>query len=142
LTGVGGIIGSLFAGSDLGDFNIGGFIITSVFATVGNGVKGNFTVGGLGIRDSLFTGGSSTGNVIATGRGEHLDLLDFGSSVRLSENYDYDPYFGVVPNELTDLHSYLGTSVIRHTNIAGVTNSGMMDNVVLKGARNLGKVEA
>lgn len=143
LTGIGGIIGSQFAGADMGNFNVAGFgILNSEFSTLGDGTIGNVSAGGFGMRGVLLTGGASMGDLTATGNGSHLDVLNYGESVRLSENNGVDPMFGLAPSRLTDLHAFLGTSVLNSTDIAGVTNSGIMEDVIAAGKQNLGDVSA
>lgn len=160
LSGHGGIIGSQFVANDIGEIRVvGGFgIINSVVATIAT--MGNTTADGFGIRFTNFAGGSIQGDIIATGHGALLSVLDYSESVRLSErltpgspNGLFDPFFGRLPNFMTDLHTFFGTSVqqigdpndpnaIPAGALPGVTEAGVIEDTFANGQLNLGNVQA
>lgn len=143
LRGNGGILGSVLAGADIGNITVsGGFGIVNSFVSLAvDGTMGNVTVDGLGIRSAVFDGGTSMGNITATGRGDVLNVLNYSGSVRQSESLAFDPYTGLSMNINLDLHEFLGTSATDSA-IDGVTNAGVIDGLIAYASRDLGRLSA
>lgn len=143
VNGNGGVIGTLFAYHHIGDVTVNkGFgLFDSDFATVGDGTIESISTDGYGIRDTDFSGGSSVGSIVANGNGSLDSTVNFSSDVRLSEVDTFDPNFGFEPNELTDIHALLGTSATTPV-IAGVTDTGIIQDDNFVGNRDLSRVKA
>lgn len=141
--GNGGIIGTLISFHHTGDITVkGGFGIFKAFMpTVGDGTIESISTDGYGIRNTSFEGGSSVGSIIANGNGSLDSTVNFSSDVRLSEVDAFDPNFNFQPNELTDIHSILGTSATTPV-IAGVTDTGAIVDSSFVGNRDLSRVKA
>jgi len=144
VTGPGGIIGSALYGLNAGDVEVrGGFGIlnsTITFSVGDTAVCGNTIADGFGIRDVLFRGGGTQGDIIATGRGELLSTLDYSNEVRFSETYGlagWDPLFDQYLDGRNDIHAFLGTSALAPLDVAGV-----MDLVIGQASYDLGIVRA
>jgi hypothetical protein len=136
-----GIMGSVFAASDVGPISANFAFFDSIVGVVGDGRIDKITVGGYGIRDVTLFGGASDSGFNATGNGSLLSTDQMSSDVRLSESEEFDPYFHFIPNKLTDIHATLGTSAAA-PNIAGRTDTGIIENVDARGSRDLGPVSA
>src|SRR5205085_9150113 len=65
----------------------------------------------------------------------------FTGSVRMSGITDVDPFFGTTPNELTDLHKYLGTSA-KVGKKKGISSSGLIEDVSARASRELNILSA
>lgn len=152
IDGNGGIIGSLFGAADIGKISVAptGFgLFSSFFTTPGPGRALGFEIGGYGIRNTFMNTGTSLSNLVATGNGASLPVTGFSPTVRFSEqaggatplNPFFDPFFGTVPTVLTDLHVYLGTSSAQ-PEIAGRTDTGVIEATSALGSRDLGNVRA
>jgi len=113
IVGDGGIIGAFIRASSIGRIHVdGGFgIFTSCIAsTGGNGRIGDVTVDGFGLYGIWFSGGAFIEDVLATGRGDLGNAMDYTPTVRQSEDYLYEPLFGSRMSILNDIHAVLGTS--------------------------------
>ncbi len=144
LRGNGGIIGSVFIAHDIDTVHVqGGFgIFNSVFASVGVGRINRIIADGYGLRGLYVTGGGSLTELNATGDGRQLNSEQYSYQVRLSEfGYRVDPFFGIAPNPLTDLHAALGTTK-QNRMIDNVTNSGVIEDTLAEGGIDLNAVYA
>lgn len=139
----GGIIGLRVGARNIGDTTIrDGFgLFNSVYSVPGVGTIGNVTADGYGVRIVTFHGGSSQGDIIATGQGELLSTLAYSPTVRYSETFEYDPIHDQRINRLNDLHKVLGTSVIGPTRV-DLSEAGVIDDVYAHGSGDLGVVSA
>jgi len=79
--------------------------------------------------------------LVARGDGKQIDTNSYTGSVRMSGVTDVDPFFGTTPNELTDLHKYLGTSA-KAGKKKGISNSGLIEDVTASGTRELNVLQA
>lgn len=142
LRGVGGMLSTNVIAGDIGKTTIDdGFgMLNSFYAVLGEGFKDDVVVDGFGIRDVAFSGGASQGDILAKGRGEVLDPADFTSSVRLSESFEFDPFFHF-PADLPQfsLNSFLGGSFLEADT---VNRAGLIDNTIAEGSRDLDMVSA
>lgn len=151
VSGRGGIIGTRIAAGNVGTVNVDdGFgIFASHIYGVGSGQINRISTDGYGLRYMMVAPGASLNTITARGNGELIPTTKFTPSVRLSETQpidpyfqqSFDPYFGTNPNLLTDIHTVLGTSQ-SVTTIPGVTDAGVMENVDVRGFRNLGTASA
>lgn len=143
VNGYGGIIGLLARTNNMGPISsVGGFgIMNSEFTTLGNGRFSPIVADGYGLRGVDFRGGQSLESINVTGDGSRLKTTAFEPSVRLSESLAIDPFYGIKPSPLTDLHVVLGTtkaSPIRK----GVSNSGSIDLSTLAVSRDVTLIKA
>jgi hypothetical protein len=149
VSGDGGIIGSSFEAATIGPVSVSGFgLLESSFVVPGNGLMAGIQAGGYGIRDVRINAGSDLGYLKATGNGSNLPTNKVSTDVRFSESSrttdelsTADPFFGLTPNRLIDIHANLGTSS-RTPSIKGITNTGIIEDVLATGSRNLGTVSA
>jgi len=142
-TGSGGIIGTYISAPDIGDIVSTGFGIlsTSIVPVGGAKVVNSVRGSGYGIRAVTIEGGASLNELIASGNGQNISTAVYTPSVRISEtNLRYDPFTGFASSAATDLHAVLSTSAATPI-IEGVTNSGVIEDVVASGQRDLGRVE-
>lgn len=143
--GNGGIIGSLIAGEHVGTVGVAdsGFgIFDSRFEVLGDGTIIGVSAGGYGIRFSEFRGGASIGTLTARGNGTNLPIGNFPLSVRQSETgAAFDAATGLPLTFINDLDTYLRTSQATQT-IVGSTESGVIENTVIVGSRDLGNLNA
>ncbi|MCC7408806.1 MAG: hypothetical protein IT442_12090, partial [Phycisphaeraceae bacterium] len=143
INGRGGIIGSYIGGTDMGPISVrGGFgIIHSVIEMGTWGSLASLYVDGYGLRDSRIIGGERIGDITLGGRGQSIAAspLIFTPSVFQSE-LGVNP-FGQAISVYSDLHAYLGTSAATRE-IAGVTDTGVIEDSVVKSARYLANVRA
>lgn len=150
VAGPGGVIGLHASATFGGNISVaGGFgILNSRFRYFGGDTSemGNTTVDGFGIRNVTFFGGGKQGDIIATGRGNLISTLDYSQTVRFSETYAYDPATGTggfdplfdqLISPLTDIHAFLGTSLV-----APLDTAGMMENVAGRGSLDVGNIRA
>jgi hypothetical protein len=150
VTGNGGIIGTLIAANDISSINSAGFgIIESIIITAGTDQIQSVVGAGYGIRGTTIDAGSFIGVVAAVGGAANLSVASVSPSVRQSEilpidanlGFQIDPSTGTVPNQLTDIDSYLGTS--RETPIInGTTDTGVLEDDVITASTNLNNVFA
>lgn len=142
--GNGGIIGSVISAADIQLVRvIDGFgIFTSDILTLSDGRIGHVIADGYGIRYGQIGDGGSVTEINATGNGQQVNSEGVSASVRLSEfGYRLDPFFGVAPNVLTDIHHVLGTT--RNNRIIdNVTNSGIIEGLFSNGSRDLNALYA
>ncbi len=143
LAGSGGIIGAYFRLSNLGPVEIrNGFgIFNTVFDLTGAGRLLPITTDGYGIRNSVFRGGAYAVAFNARASGKYLNTNSFTPSVRLAQNYKFDPYSGVPISFFTDLYYALGTSPkkpVRHASSYG----GAIENSQFVSSRDLGSMIA
>jgi hypothetical protein len=145
ISGNGGMIGANVIAANIGPVTVSkqGFgILESDFAVGGAGVIGKISAGGYGIRGTSFSGGAGLQALNATGNGSEVPVSRFSSDVRQSESsVTFDPFFGIAPNKLTDLDAYLGTTAAAPV-IKGVTDSGVIEDVVAVGSTFLGSITA
>lgn len=143
LSGVGGIIGSSIQGNVIDTVRVnGGFgMISSTVNTAGDTEVNRIDVDGYGIRSSLIDGGSRVNQIVANGSGKRLDTLSYTSSVRLSEDNSFDPFFGTAPNGRTDLHLFLGTTESAPKR-KGVSNQGVIADSQIVASESAGTIAA
>jgi hypothetical protein len=145
--GNGGILSSEFIGSNLGPVLVGkqGFgIFSATFLTGGNGVFGNISAGGYGIRSSSIESGAVVQGFNATGNGSQLPVTNFGTDVRpsdLSGNDGFDPFTGFEVDALDDLNAALGTSA-QVPVVTGSTDTGVLEDDVIAVSTSIGNVNA
>jgi len=147
VSGDGGIIGTGVVSENIGPVNVSRFLFNSFFQQAGSGIQGDVNVGGYGIRAVQFVA-FTAGTIAATGNGSQLSTNNVSSSVRLSEGellqvdgQSLDPFFLTQPNRLTDIHAFLGTSSATPV-IANVTNTGVIEDMDARFARDIGTVRA
>jgi hypothetical protein len=138
VTGDGGIIGTNIITGDAGVISsLGGFgIFTTNVVTGTLGTVQEVITSGYGERDFTFIGGATFGELIAEGNGSLESTANFSPDVQYSENSAFDPYFGTIPNTLTDIDSYLGTTAAEPV-IPGVTDTGIVENATMEGTVSL-----
>ena len=143
LTGIGGIIGSYIRAADVGPITVsGGFGMVETTIQAGpNSTIDSIVVDGYGIRSSTFDGGGRIRNINARGDGTRLSTNTWTSSVRLSTNNSFDPFFLTPPNSQTDLHTFLGTTQTSPRR-KGVSNSGIIADSEFIASRDLGSMTA
>lgn len=143
IDGIGGVIGSFFAASDIGLIQInGGFgVITSGFSVGGAGNFDGIVTDGYGVRDSSFNGGATLKQIVARGTGKRVATTSYSSSVRNSESNRFDPYTGQSFDGTNDLHAYLGTSA-RAPKRVGISDTGVIEDSDFVGGRDLTRIEA
>jgi hypothetical protein len=143
--GNGGIIGSFIGGEHIGTIGVSdsGFgIFDSHIQTLGDGTIIGISAGGYGLRFTTIVGGASVGAITARGNGTNLPIGNFPTEVRQSENGAvFDPTTGLPITFLNDLDSYLGTTLATQQ-IVGSTESGVIENSVIVGSRDLGTLNA
>ena len=145
LNGNGGIMGSLILAGDFNAIDVrGGFgIISSSILTAAQFNPNNVVAtDGLGIRNTTISAGLSLNRVHARGDGARLDVNQYRPTVlQSSSKRRYDAFTGRALTIGNDLHKFLGTSK-SVSSISGVTNSGIIEDVNVNGALNLGSMEA
>jgi hypothetical protein len=147
VSGNGGIIGGSFQAADIGLIDVnGGFgIFTTDIETGGTGVVGGLEADNYGIRNVTANVGGSMQFLNARGDGSSVSTAAFSPSVRRSElgftGITPDPLTGFPQNVLTDIHAVLGTSGAQ-PELAGRTDTGVMENIDVRGQRDLGNVRA
>jgi hypothetical protein len=147
VSGNGGIIGTSFQAADIGLIDVnGGFgIFTSGIELAGEGVLGGIESDGYGFRSVLINAGGSLNFMLAHGDGTSVSTASFSPSVRRTElgygGINADPLTGFASNTLTDIHAYLGTSA-GTPEIAGRTDTGIMENIDVRGQRDLRTIRA
>ncbi|MFT3788860.1 MAG: hypothetical protein QM770_22260 [Tepidisphaeraceae bacterium] len=146
LKGKGGIIGSTFSAATMGAINIsGGFgFITSELSARSDATFGGIVTDGLGIRNSVLTGGRQVANVVAHGTtGKLLSIADYSGSVRYSRSKSpiFDPYSGRALDANNDIYKALNMPR-GPEKLSGVTNEGIIENTIMRGGRELSNLEA
>ncbi len=143
--GNGGILGSQVLGNHVGPVTVAptGFgIFDTLFAVLGDGTFLGITGGGYGVRDVFVAGGASVGALSATGDGSSLPITNFPSNVRNSEQgLGFSPITGQLLSPANDLDTYLGTSLATPI-LNGSTESGVIEDTVIIGSRDVGSVNA
>jgi len=146
----GGIIGSYFLARSVGAININGFGMISTKDTGPfDGLIGQITTSGYGLRDDEIGQGATITGLNATGNGSNLPTTAVTESVRLSEtapvdpvfHVAFDPFSGRLLSNLYDLHAQLGTGAGIPV-INGVTDTGVLEDVTALTQRDLGNVFA
>jgi hypothetical protein len=117
-----------------------GMITTEVNSTTGATMRG-VDIGGLGIRASIYSGGSFINNVNATGNGKVLDVRNFSKSIRVDEYAYFDLMTGVAPNAANNINLFLGTTR-KLPAIEGVTNAGVIQDSIINSARSINSVNS
>jgi hypothetical protein len=142
VNGIGGIIGGVIAGRNVGPIaSVNGFgIFNSKVVADGGSVLQSVTADGYGIRGSYFSSGT-TNAINARGNGALATATGFSGSVRASENGTFDPYSGRFLDKFNDLHKALGTSKTR-ARLASVSVTGVIEDTQFLGQRNLGSLTA
>ena len=140
VTDGGGIIGSTVVATDLDRVTVeGGFgIIQSTFGGVDTGVFNLIRADGLGIRNVSVEPGLTLNDIVGVGDGEAIDITQFSPTVRLSEaGGDEDPFSGLSLSSANDIRRAVGlpTDVDSREQ---VTASGVLENVQVRAARDLG----
>jgi hypothetical protein len=147
VTGNGGIIGTSFQGADIGliDVNDGFGIFTCNIVLGGTGVLGGIEADNYGIRGVVANAGGSMQFLNARGDGSSVSTAAFSPSVRRSElgytGTNADPITGFPQNVLTDIHAVLGTTAST-PELPGRTDTGVIEDVDVRGQRDLGSVRA
>lgn len=144
--GNGGIIGALVTAADVGliDVNRGFGIFSTVVTMIGDARFLGMESDNYGIRNVFASSGANMNFINARGDGSSVSTAGFNGNVRRSEGYGFariDPLTGMAPNALTDIHAVLGTSAAQ-PEIAGRTDTGIIEDVVFRGQRNLGSIRA
>ncbi len=138
----GGIIGTEVTAYNINSISVRGFgIFASNILSGGGGLLGSLTAAGYGIRGVTVTGFTSIGAITATGNGSQLSAASITPSVRQSEYQTIDSYFGVPIGKFTDVDAYLSTSAATPI-INGVTNTGIIQDLVANGNGRLGTITA
>ncbi|HEX8342679.1 MAG TPA: hypothetical protein VF624_17380 [Tepidisphaeraceae bacterium] len=144
VVGNGGIIGSLIGVGNFAAIDVrGGFGIldSSIRATATGRPNGVISTDGLGIRDTFISAGGSLNRLQARGNGSRLNLRSYSASVRSAERGRFDANTGRSLNASNDLYRNLGLS--RGTPVlSGVTNSGIIEDVVALGNGELQEMTA
>ena len=138
VTGDGGIIGTNILSGDIGVISaVGGFgIFTTNILTAPLGTVQQVITSGYGARNFEFEGGATFGELIAEGNGSLESTDNFSPDVQYSETSAFDPFFGTVPNILTDIDAYLGTTAAEPV-IPGDTDTGIVQNIDMEGSVSL-----
>lgn len=142
ISGGGGVLGSYFAGADMGLLTVkGGFgVISSFIDLQARAVFDGIVTDGYGIRNSFLTAG--TVHVLdVRGTGKNVPVSSYNGSARFSDKGKFDPYSGELLTALIDLNKFLGTSKTK-TKISGVTDTGIIEDVRVQLAQDLGTVKA
>lgn len=150
--GNGGIIGANIQASDIGRVAAGGDgafgILESLIGGLADDRVGSIEASGYGLRSLFIDPSGSLGSLVADGDGTNLSTNAVNSRVRFSEQAvtdplvgAIDPFFGTLPNRLTDIHAFLGTNKDQ-PEISGVTDTGIIDDTTVVGGRDLGTVRA
>lgn len=143
ISGRGGMMNARVVGYNVGKVtaNRGSFgVFTSSFYSTTGGTMGGISADGLGIRAIEYSGGSFTGDLIATGNGRLRSVDEFTRSARASETGLFDGSSGVSLTPANDLNLYLGTdSTIR--SIAGTTNDGYVEDSVIQSNRSIRSIQ-
>ncbi|HZL37555.1 MAG TPA: hypothetical protein VFC78_19710, partial [Tepidisphaeraceae bacterium] len=147
VNGNGGIIGTQFDGVHYGRIAVhGGFgILDTFFGTLGDGTIAGIITDGYGLRKDIWSGGSSIGTIAATGNGSNVSTHTYSADVRLSETQNWDPYFGLNPNLLTDINVTTGATAANPFLPGfdgGGTDTGVIQDSVFAGNRDLGSLRA
>ena len=139
----GGIIGTVIQGASIGDVTAkGGFgIINSGIYAQASGMINSIQAEGYGVRDVSANAGMRLGRMVATGNGVELPATRFTPVVRRSEGMDFDPFTHFQPNLNSDLHKYLGTSLIQQIN-PEVTRSGLIAGTTIRAGRTMDLAQA
>ena len=145
VSGNGGIIGSMFVGEHFGTISVSdtGFgMFDSTIDNLGDGTVNSITVGGYGIRGGTFNIGATIGSLTARGNGSTLPVTAYESVVRQSETgTQFDPITGQPISFLNDIGVLLGTTAATPV-IAGVTDSGVIEDLTLTGSREADNITA
>jgi hypothetical protein len=145
IEGNGGIIGTFIEGADIGLITVEGFgFLSSFVQSLNDNRFEGIVAGGYGIRDSVITGMGFLTRLDATGNGRNLNTNNFEKSVRLSAGSTpstMDPFFGVAPNEDTDLYKYLKTSP-KTPVVKTISRSGVIQDVTVQVDQDLAEIKA
>lgn len=142
--GNGGIINSQLTALNFGRTIVGagGFgVFSSTFFSSGGGTMAGISAAGLGIRSVSYTGGSSIGDIVATGGGRLADINDYSSAVTAGDTTYFDPVTGLAPNASTDLFDYFQTGT-GDGEIIGVTNEGILSDSQIAASQAITSVRA
>lgn len=152
VAGNGGIIGTSFNADHVGSLIVSnGFgIVESHVGMLGDGTVNTIRADGYGLRGNFFDAGANLGHLIASGNGGDSPVTNYSTAVRLSDTYQWDPFTGFAPNQLTDLEVYLnratpagGPLVTPSTpSQPGITDTGIIEDTTAIGSRDLGTVQA
>lgn len=135
----GGIINSQIVGLNIGLTTVGagGFgVVNSRFFSSGGGRMEGISAAGLGIRGSIYTGGGTMGDIVATGGGRLADLDDYTLSARGSDIGYFDAATGIAPNTANDLYLYFETSEADSA-IVGETNEGIIADTNIAASQSI-----
>lgn len=145
INGAGGIIGSRITAADIGNVivNNGFGILNSAIDTVSDGRVNRIIADGYGIRTAFIGDGASVTEINARGLGEQVNPAAFGRDVRGTavRGRNFDPQTGFRANRLTDLYQFFNITP-NNPYRDNVTNSGIIEDVVAIGNRDLGAVYA
>lgn len=144
LTGRGGIIGGRIICADLGPVSVGsgGFgILNSTINVLGDGRIDSVTADGYGIRNTLIRGGAATGDIVATGHGQQLDVNKFTPSVRGSAFGQFDSLSGLENGFINDLYKTLNITPQKPKR-GSITKAGVISDTTIDGSRTLDSVSA
>src|SRR6185503_7602513 len=127
-----GIIGTAIHAADVGDIRSrGGFgIMNSSIGVLGDGTLNSVISEGLGLRTVAILGGSNINLVRADGKSRNVNVLNYSPRVRYSETQRFDPFFGQVPNSLTDIHVNLGTTATRGR-LKRITDTAVIEDTTI-----------
>ncbi|MEM1011226.1 MAG: hypothetical protein AAGI46_03275 [Planctomycetota bacterium] len=141
----GGIIGSQVQGSDVDRVVVNdgyGILRSNVSAILDDSVVNRVSVDGLGIRNSQMTAGLNIGSISASGDQTPIDVSQFDSTVRLSDQgFTFSPFDGRQINGANDLRVAIGLPA--DVNIRPVvTADGVIENLILTASRDLSSYSA
>ena len=150
IRGDGGIIGALFSASDIGpiDVNRGFGVFSSTLVADGDGRVAGIEADNYGIRGVVVNAGASMNFLNARGDGSSVSTAAFSQGVRRSEPqfgaldaFGVDPITGLPPSTSTDIHTVLLSSQAA-PEVPGRTDTGIIEDVDVRGQRDLGSVRA
>jgi hypothetical protein len=145
VNGRGGIIGCFFSAytSSITVVGAQGFgVLNTLFSSTLDGHTGLISAGGYGIRGVTVTGGADFDGLVAYGNGSLLPVTVFPSDLIPSQNGSQnDPFFISPPDLETDLFFALGVTPAA-PNVAGVTDTGVVEDVVAQGSGTFGTLQA
>jgi hypothetical protein len=142
----GGIVGSEISGNHIGPISVAptgfGIFDSLIQLQGGNGTLSGVSAGGFGIRDGFIAGGALIGSINVLGDGSNIPVTNFSTLVRQSEiGTLFDPATGLPIDFINDISTYLGTTTAT-PQLPGVTDTGVIENLTVLGARDISNVNA
>ncbi|MAE60654.1 MAG: hypothetical protein CMJ49_04760, partial [Planctomycetaceae bacterium] len=140
-----GIIGSHIIAPTVGDVTVrDGFgIFETIVDSIGVSGIGDFIADSYGFSRVEFIGGTQMGNLTALGTGLPQNVSDFSPSVRMVEQFAFDPFFDAPPSTFTDLYFHLPGIAIDDRGTPAFEDAflnGRISEVSYQGARSMGLV--